>query len=92
MGEQLCATSATTYKNVLIFSKSRLELLVPTSKESSNSYKAIGMHRLADLKSGLAMLEKLIAFEKTLMSNVMTLENPSNPRLSLAERIRSASG
>ena len=35
------------------------------------------------------MLEKLIVFEKTLMSNVMT---PSTPRMSLAERIRSASG
>jgi hypothetical protein len=47
--------------------------------------------KLADLKSGLAMLEKLIAFEDTLMSNVVTLENPSTPPLSLAERIRAAS-
>ena len=46
--------------------------------------------RLADLNSGLAMLEKLIAFEDTLMSNVVTLENPSTPPLSLAERIRAA--
>jgi hypothetical protein len=47
--------------------------------------------KLADLTSGLAMLEKLIAFEDTLVSKVVTLENPSTSPLSLAERIRAAS-
>jgi hypothetical protein len=48
--------------------------------------------RVADLELGLAMIEKLMAFEESLMGNVVTLGNVPAPRFSLAERLRAASG
>jgi hypothetical protein len=48
--------------------------------------------RIADLKSGLAIIEKLREFENSRAGNVVTLANPSAPRLSLADRIKAASG
>ena len=47
--------------------------------------------RIADLRSGLALFEKCIEFETSLMSNVVTLDHPAAQRLSLADRIRAAS-
>jgi len=48
--------------------------------------------RIADLKAGLATIERLMAFEDSLMGNVVKLTNPPAPRPSLAERIKAASG
>ena len=38
------------------------------------------------------MIEKLMAFEDSLMGNVVNLVNPPAPRLSPAERIKAANG
>jgi hypothetical protein len=54
--------------------------------------------RIADLKSGLAIIErlaimqKLIEFDNSRVGNVVKFANPSAPRLSLADRIKAASG
>ncbi len=48
--------------------------------------------RIADLKAGLATIERLMAFEDSLMGNVVALANPPAPRPSLTERIKAASG
>ena len=47
--------------------------------------------RIADLKSGLAIIEKLMEFENSRVGNVVKFANPSAPCLSLAERIKAAS-
>jgi hypothetical protein len=47
--------------------------------------------RIADLRSGLALIERCIEFESSLMGNVVTLDNSQVQRLSLADRIRAAS-
>ena len=46
--------------------------------------------KVADLKGALAMIEKLMEFESGFVGNVVTLENPSAPRPSLADRIKGA--
>ena len=46
--------------------------------------------RIADLKSGLAIIEKLMEFENSRVSNVVKFTNPSAPR-PLADRIKAAS-
>jgi hypothetical protein len=48
--------------------------------------------RIADLKSGLAIIEKLVEFENSRVSNVVKFANPSAPHRSLADRIRAAGG
>jgi hypothetical protein len=48
--------------------------------------------RIADLKAGLATIERLMAFEESLMGNVVMLESPQGPRPSIADRITAASG
>jgi len=48
--------------------------------------------RIADLKEALAMIHKFREFEDRHVGNVVTPENPSAPRLSLANRIQAASG
>jgi hypothetical protein len=48
--------------------------------------------RIADLKSALAIIEKLTEFENSRGGNVVKLASPSAPRLSLANRIKAASG
>jgi lipase chaperone LimK len=48
--------------------------------------------RVADLQGSHAMLNKLIEFEARFMENVVPLSNPEAPRLSLADRIKAASG
>ena len=48
--------------------------------------------RIADLKSGLAIIEKLMEFENSRVGNVVKFANPSAPRLLLADRINVASG
>jgi hypothetical protein len=47
--------------------------------------------RLEELKTTLAMIDKLMKFEGRLTDNVVTLESPA-PRTSLADRIKAASG
>jgi hypothetical protein len=47
---------------------------------------------IADLKEALAMIHKFREFEDRHVGNVVTPENPSAPRLSLANRIQAASG
>jgi hypothetical protein len=47
--------------------------------------------RVADLKGAHAMINKFMEFEARHMGNVTTLENPSTPRFSLADRIQAAS-
>jgi hypothetical protein len=47
--------------------------------------------KIADLKSALTMIEKLMQFENGYMGNVVPLENPSAPRPSLSDRIKAAS-
>ena len=42
--------------------------------------------RLADLKSGLAIVERFMKFENSLMGNVVTVATPSAP--SLSDRIK----
>jgi hypothetical protein len=46
--------------------------------------------RVADLKSALSMIEKLMEFENAVMGNVVSLENPSAQAPSLADRIKAA--
>ena len=46
--------------------------------------------KIADLKSGLAMIHKLVEFENKLMGKVVPLPNASTPPPSLIERIRAA--
>jgi hypothetical protein len=46
--------------------------------------------RIADLKSGLTMIQKLIEFEQTLMGKLVPLPKASTPPRSLVERIRAA--
>ena len=48
--------------------------------------------RLSELKTTLAMIERLMAFEESLMDNVVTLENPPAQTHALAERLRAATG
>ena len=48
--------------------------------------------RIADLKSGLAIIEKLMEFENSRVSNVVKFANPSALHPSLADRIRAAGG
>jgi hypothetical protein len=48
--------------------------------------------RIADLKTALTMIERLIAFEESLMENVVTLENPTAQDNALVERLRAANG
>jgi hypothetical protein len=48
--------------------------------------------RVADLKTALTMIERLIVFEETLMDNVVTLESPPAQTHALAERLRAANG
>jgi hypothetical protein len=38
------------------------------------------------------MINKLVEFETGFMDNVVSLSNPQQPRLSLAKRIKAASG
>ncbi len=38
------------------------------------------------------MINKLIEFEASFMDNVVTMSNPPAPRLSLAKRMKAASG
>jgi hypothetical protein len=47
--------------------------------------------RLEELKTTLAMIDKLMQFEGRLTDNVVTLESPA-PRTSLADRIKAAAG
>ena len=44
--------------------------------------------RIADLKSSLAMIEKLIQFETGIVSNVVKLENAPASQPSLADRMK----
>jgi hypothetical protein len=44
--------------------------------------------RVADLKSGLALVERLMKFEDSLMGNVVPMATPSAPPLSLSNRIK----
>jgi hypothetical protein len=44
--------------------------------------------KIADLKSGLAMIHKLMEFEHKLVGNVVPLPNGSGPAQSLVDRIR----
>ncbi len=46
--------------------------------------------RVADLKSGLVTIEKLLQFEDRFMENVVPLSNPQTPILSLADRLKAA--
>jgi hypothetical protein len=46
--------------------------------------------RLADLKSGLAIVKQLMKFEDGLMGNVVPMATPSAPSLSLSDRIKAA--
>jgi hypothetical protein len=46
--------------------------------------------RIADLKSGLAMIQKLMEFEHQLIGKVVPLPKTSTPPRSLVERIRTA--
>ena len=46
--------------------------------------------RIADLKSGLALIDKCMDFENSLMGNVVTLAEPPAPHITLAERIKAA--
>jgi hypothetical protein len=48
--------------------------------------------RVAELQGAHTMINKLIEFEAGFMDNVVTLSNPQAPRLSLAKRIKVASG
>jgi hypothetical protein len=44
--------------------------------------------KIADLKSTLAMIEKITQFENAYRDNVVSLEKPSAPPVSLIDRIR----
>jgi hypothetical protein len=44
--------------------------------------------RVADLKSTLAMIDKLMQFESGVMDKVVTLEHPPASQPSLADRMR----
>ena len=48
--------------------------------------------RVAELQGAHSMINKLIEFETGFMDNVVSLSNPQQPRLSLAKRIKAASG
>jgi len=48
--------------------------------------------RVADLKGTHAMINNFMEFEARHVGNVVELANPPAPRLSLAERIKTASG
>ncbi len=48
--------------------------------------------RIAELKTTLAMIERLMAFEETLIDSVVTLESPQAQTHALAERLKAASG
>jgi hypothetical protein len=48
--------------------------------------------KVAELQGAHTMMNKLIEFEDGFMDNVVTLSNPQTPRLSLAKRIKAASG
>jgi len=48
--------------------------------------------RVAELQGAHSMINKLIEFETSFMDNVVSLSNPQQPRLSLAKRIKAASG
>jgi hypothetical protein len=48
--------------------------------------------RIADLKSLLTMIERLIDFENSHMDNVLTLPSTSVQHLTLADRIKAANG
>lgn len=47
---------------------------------------------VAGLQESHTMINKLIEFEASFMDNVVTMSNPPAPRLSLAKRIKAASG
>jgi len=46
--------------------------------------------RIADLKSALAILERLMKFEDRLMGDVVPMATTSAPSLSLSDRIKAA--
>jgi hypothetical protein len=48
--------------------------------------------KVAELQGAHTMMNKLIEFEGGFMDNVVALSNPQAPRLSLAKRIKAASG
>jgi hypothetical protein len=48
--------------------------------------------KVAELQGAHTMMNKLIEFEDSFMDNVVSLSNPQTPRLSLAKRIKAASG
>jgi hypothetical protein len=48
--------------------------------------------RVAELQGAHSMINKLVEFETGFMDNVVSLSNPQQPRLSLAKRIKAASG
>lgn len=48
--------------------------------------------KVAELQGAHIMMNKLIEFEDSFMDNVVSLSNPQTPRLSLAKRIKAASG
>ena len=48
--------------------------------------------RISELKTTLAMIERLMAFEDTLMDSVVTLESPPAQANALAERLKAATG
>lgn len=47
---------------------------------------------VAGLQESHTMINKLIEFEASFMDNVVTMSNPPAPRLSLAKRMKAASG
>jgi hypothetical protein len=48
--------------------------------------------RVAELQGAHTIINKLVEFEDGFMNNVVALSNPQTPRVSLAKRIKAASG